>query len=150
MKRKILLVVFVLLVIVNIVHEIMWIGIDKIDFSTGFLDTLAYLILAGVLFYIMNGGLLYLGLPALVYFLLSKKDSRYHTAGYTISIITLLLQIVFAAPVYIFIALSSSEGGYYWISLVFYLVAALLIIAAILYSKICLKIKLFGRRKNIS
>ncbi len=144
MKRKILLIVFVLLLIVNLVHEIMWIGIDKIDFSTDFLDTLAYLILAVVLLYIMNGGLIFLGLPALVYFLLSKEDSRYNTAGYSIAIITLLLQIAFAGPVYIFIALCSSEGGYLWISLIFYLVAALLTIAAILYSKIGLKMKLFG------
>ena len=148
MKRKFPWIVFVLLIILNLLHVIMWAGIDNVDLSTEGIGILVYVVVANVLYYIINGGLIYLGLPAFIYFMLSKEDSKKNRIGYITAIVTLILQIIFSVPTYITIALLCIEGGYYWISFIYYIIGAVLTIVAIIYSKKYLKLKASKRKES--
>jgi hypothetical protein len=61
------------------------------------------------------------------------------------AIVALALQIIFIAPTWLIILLFCIEGGYCWISYIYYIIGAVLTIVAIIYSKVHLKLKVFKR-----
>ena len=147
MKRKFPWTVFIVLMIFNLLNLLLCI-VESIDLTEGLIGAIAGSVLYALLYHIIYGGLIYLVLPAIIYFMLSKEDNKKNRKGYITAIVTLILQIVFAGPTYIFVALCCIEGAKYWISFIYYSVAALLTIVAIIYAKRYLKLKVSNREES--
>lgn len=147
MKRKFPWTVFIVLMIFNLLNVLLYVA-ETIDLTEELIGTIASSVLGALLYHIIFGGLIYLVLPAIIYFMLSKEDNKKNRRGYITAIVTVILQIFFAGPTYILVALCCIEGGNLWISFIYYSVAALLTIVAIIYSKIYLKLKVSNREES--
>lgn len=145
MKRKFPRIAFILLIILNLLNLLLCI-VENIDLSTDVIETIVGAVLASLLYHIIFGGLIYLMLPASIYLMLCKENRSINMAGYITAIVTVILQIICVAPTYVLVALLCIEGADMWIAFIYYAVGGVLTIAAIIYSKIYLKLKAFKRR----
>lgn len=148
MKRKFPRTVFVVLIILNLLNVLLWAIGGGLDLTVGIIVAIAGALLFGALCHLILGGLIYLILPAIIYFMLSKEDSKKNRTGYIMAIVALALQIIFIAPTWLIILLFCIEGGYYWISFIYYIIGAVLTIVAIIYSKKYLKLKASKRKES--
>ena len=146
MKRKFPWIVFVLLIIFILLNLLLW-CIEGIDLTAISMKAILEVLVESVFSLIMFGGLIYLFLPALIYFMLSRESNKSNRKGYIMAIVTLTLQVIFSSGTYIMVALICMYGARYWISLYFYLGGAVLTIVAIIYSKVYLKLKVFNRKE---
>lgn len=144
MKRKFPRTVFIILIILNLLNVLLYI-VENIDLSTDGIGAIASAVITSLLYHIVFGGLIYLVLPASIFFMLSKENEKLNIIGYITAIVTMILQIIVAGPTYLLTALLCIEGADMWISFIYYAVATVLTIVAIVYSKMYLKLKVFKR-----